>query len=225
MIEHKSISIATQIFEKLERDILSGYYKRGEILTEMRLSESLGVSRTPIREALRRLDQEHIIEMTTKGACVLGITKDDIRDIYEIRMRVEGLAARWACERADGKALAEMKHILELQEFYTIKKDADNIRNMDSAFHLKLYEMSGSMALYDTLEPLHKKIIKYRAASVSHSDRAGHSYKEHWAIYKAIETHNGDLAESLVKEHLQQAMENIELGGDEDGLDDSTKNN
>ena len=90
------ISIADQVFEELERDILSGVYERDEIITEIKLSEALGVSRTPIREALRRLEQEHIIEPTSKGARVIGISRDDIADICEIRLRLEGLAARFA---------------------------------------------------------------------------------------------------------------------------------
>ena len=67
MIEHKTISLADQVFDHLENDILSGKYQRGEILTESKLSTELGVSRTPIREALRRLEQEHIIEESGKG--------------------------------------------------------------------------------------------------------------------------------------------------------------
>lgn len=74
MIEHKTVSLADQVFEHLETDILSGKYQRGEVLTESKLSLELGVSRTPIREALRRLEQEHIIEESGKGAVVLGIT-------------------------------------------------------------------------------------------------------------------------------------------------------
>ena len=78
-MEHKMVSIADQVFEELERDILVGTYARDELLTEIKLSEKMGVSRTPIREALRRLDQEHIIEITPTGARVIGITPDDIR--------------------------------------------------------------------------------------------------------------------------------------------------
>ena len=74
MRERKSISIADQIFEQLERDILSGKYARGELLTELRLSEELGVSRTPIREAIRRLEQENILEEAGRGVTVVGIS-------------------------------------------------------------------------------------------------------------------------------------------------------
>lgn len=92
-MERRSNSIADQIFEILERDILSEKFPRGEVLTENRLSELLEVSRTPVREALRRLEQEHLIEMTTKGALVIGISKEDIVTIYEMRLRLEGMAA------------------------------------------------------------------------------------------------------------------------------------
>ena len=85
MMQHKTVSLADQVFEHLETDILSGKYARGEILTESKLSAELGVSRTPIREALRRLEQEHIIEESGKGSIVIGITENDLIDIFLIR--------------------------------------------------------------------------------------------------------------------------------------------
>ncbi len=88
-MEHKTISLADQVFENLENDILSGKYARGELLTESKLSVTMGVSRTPIREALRRLSQEHIIEETGKGSVVVGITEEDLRDIFIIRLKIE----------------------------------------------------------------------------------------------------------------------------------------
>ena len=90
MTEFKSISLATQVFEKLEEDIITGVYPKGEILTELKLVEQLGVSRTPIREALRRLEQERLIADTGKGSVVLGITEEDLLDIMNIRQRIEG---------------------------------------------------------------------------------------------------------------------------------------
>ena len=110
MTEHKIVSLADCVFDKLENDILSGKYAYGELLTEARLSEELGVSRTPIREAIRRLEQEHILLVTGKGLKVQGITREDIRDIMDIRVRVEGLAAFYAAQRMseeDKKKLQE----------------------------------------------------------------------------------------------------------------------
>ena len=96
MRDHKPISIADQVFEKLERDILSGKYPQGEILSELRLSGELGVSRTPIREAIRRLEQERILDDTGHGLVVVGISRQDMLDIYEIRLQLEGLTAKRA---------------------------------------------------------------------------------------------------------------------------------
>ena len=120
-MEHRTISIADQVFEILEKDILTGVYTRGELLTETKLSEKLGVSRTPIREALRRLEQERLVVGTSRGMRVVGLDTRDIEDIYEIRIRVEGLAARRAAERATGEQLAELKRVLDMQEFFTFK--------------------------------------------------------------------------------------------------------
>ena len=90
---YKRVSLVDRVFEKLENDILSGRYPRGEILTELGLAEELGVSRTPIHDALLRLAEERLIEDTGRGLCVLGITREDLMDIQEIRLNVEGLAS------------------------------------------------------------------------------------------------------------------------------------
>lgn len=208
-MEHKMVSIADQVFEELERDILVGTYARDELLTEIKLSEKMGVSRTPIREALRRLDQEHIIEITPKGAKVIGITPDDIRDIYEIRLRIEGLAARWAAEKASDEAIAAMKEVLDLQEFYTTKSAPEQLKNTDSRFHELLYAASGSNALLDTLAPLHRRIVKYRRASLSGQQRAEQSYDEHRAILQAVVNRDGNEAERLLRRHIENARDNI----------------
>ena len=208
-MERKSVSIADQIFEKLEQDILSGEYARGEVLTEIKLSEQLGVSRTPVREALRRLEQEHIIEVSTRGAVVVGLSAQDIDLIYEIRTRIEGLAVRLAVIKACPQDVEQLRKTVELQEFYTKKGDAENIRNADSEFHKKLYKMSGSAALCDTLTDLHKKILKYRSVSVSKRSRAKSSLAEHKAIFDAIACGNAELAERLTVEHIENARTNI----------------
>ncbi len=203
------ISIADQVFDKLEHDILSGVYERDEILTEIRLSELLGVSRTPIREAMRRLEQEHIIEATSKGARVIGINRGDIADICEIRLRLEGLAARWAAERADEQGVQTLREIVDLQEFYTQKKDPESIKNADSRFHQTIYALCGSTSMQDTLEPLHRKLLKYRRVSVSAHSRAEKSLEEHRAIFEAIAAHDGENAERLTIQHVQNARRSI----------------
>lgn len=209
MIEHKTISLADQVFDHLENDILSGKYQRGEILTESKLSAELGVSRTPIREALRRLAQEHIIEETGKGSVVIGINEKDLEDIFMIRKSLECQVAALAAKNRTDEQLKQLREALEFQEFYLNKKDPDQIKLMDSRFHETLYKLSGSTAFYDTLVPLHKKIQKYRRASVANSSRAEASVAEHRKIYEAIESQNTALAAKYASEHVENAYKHI----------------
>ena len=212
MREHKSISIADQIFEQLEREILSGAYPRGEILSEVGLAKQLGVSRTPVREAIRRLEQENILEETGRGLMVVGISQEDMLDMYDIRLRIEGLAAQRAAKHITDDALKAMRDTLDLQRFYVEKgaeSNSDEIKNLDSRFHEQLYLASGSKAYADTLLGLHKKITKFRRASVSKSSRARLSLEEHEAIYRALAAHDGPAAADAAVEHVRQARDRI----------------
>ena len=219
MRERKSISIADQIFEQLERDILSGKYARGELLTELRLSEELGVSRTPIREAIRRLEQENILEEAGRGVTVVGISQEDMLDMYEIRIRIEGLAAEWAAKRITAEELRGMGETLELQRYYTEKNDSghsDQIKNLDSQFHEMIYRACGSRALTDTLLNLHKKMTKFRMASVSKHSRALQSVEEHEAILAALNAHDSAGANEAMTRHVINARDRMRELGDED---------
>ena len=208
-MEHKYYSLADQIFDRLESDILTGVYPRDSILTELSLCEDLGVSRTPVREAISRLSQEHLIEVLPKGIRVLGITERDLEDIYEIRRHVEGIAAAYAARNADAEGLEALKEALELQEYYVEKRDADRIKSMDSRFHEILYTLSGSSVLYDTLLPLHRKVQRFRKSSVQNTSRADKSVKEHRAIYERILARDESGAFSAMQAHVASAMEHI----------------
>ena len=220
MKERKSISIADQIFEQLERDILSGKYPRGELLTELRLSEELGVSRTPIREAIRRLEQENILEEAGRGVTVVGISKQDMLDMYEIRIRIEGLAAEWAAARIGDEELNQIRETLELQRYYTEKggSHSDQIKNLDSQFHELVYRACGSRALTDTLIGLHKKMTKFRMASVSKQSRALQSVEEHEAILAALSAHDAEAAGEAMTSHVVNARDRMRDMGDADAL-------
>ncbi len=212
MIEHKTYTLADQVFERLETDILSGKYSRGDNLAEMDLCQELGVSRTPIREALRRLQQEHLVEESGKSLKVLGITREDLEDILELRLRTEGLAAAKAARGITEEQLAELKETLELQEFYLGKHDSDHIKGMDSKFHELIYRFSGSTVLYDTLTPLHKKAQRYRKRSVENDSRAQASVEEHRAIYEAIAAHDEQAAAEAILRHTENAKNHIMKG-------------
>ncbi len=209
MTEHKIVSLADCVFDKLENDILSGKYAYGEVLTEARLSEELGVSRTPIREAIRRLEQEHILLVTGKGLTVQGITREDIRDIMDIRVRVEGLAAFYAAQRMSAEDKEKLKNALELQEFYAAKEDSDHMQWQDHEFHETIYAGCGSLTLQNVLVPLHRKAQKYRRASVEKRSRAEASVREHRAIYEAIAAGNAQEAEQQMIRHIENARKSI----------------
>ena len=212
MLTHKTVSLADQVFEHIERDILSGKYERGEIITEGKLSAELGVSRTPVREALRRLDQEHLIEESGKGSVVIGISEKDLEDIFLIRKQLECLAASMAAKNHTDEQLAELKETLELQEFYVAKADTEHVKYMDNKFHRILYKLTGSTVFYDTLVPLHRKIQKYRRASLQSKSRAKESVLEHRKVYEAIASRDEDLAAKTVLEHIENAYNHIKKG-------------
>ena len=212
MLTHKTVSLADQVFEHIERDILSGKYERGEIITESKLSAELGVSRTPIREALRRLEQEHLIEESGKGSIVIGISEKDLEAIFLIRKQLECLAASMAAKNHTDEQLAELKETLELQEFYVTKADTEHVKYMDNKFHRILYKLTGSTVFYDTLVPLHRKIQKYRRASLQSKSRATESVLEHRRVYEAIASRDGDLAAKTVLEHIENAYNHIKKG-------------
>ena len=209
MAEFKTISLATQVFEKLEEDIITGVYPRGEILTELKLVEQLGVSRTPIREALRRLEQERLIADSGKGSVVLGITLEDLVDIMDIRQRIEGLAAYYAAKNLTPEGKKELQQISELQDFYFAKQDVENLRKMDDKFHDMIYHLSNRPVLRDTLLPLHRKSQRYRKISIEDKSRLARSIEEHKEIYKAIVAGNAELASELITSHITKAKENM----------------
>ena len=214
MKEHRNISIADQIFDQLEREILSGKYARGEVLSELRLSKELDVSRTPIREALLRLEQENILKETGRGMEVIGISSEDMLDMYDIRLHLEGEAARRAALHISDEQLTQLLELTELQRYYINKQgnsSSEHTKNLDSEFHELLYTSSGSKAYMDVLIRIHKKMTKYRMASFSKQSRALQSNDEHMAIYQALALHDPNAAEQAAITHVRNAMHRMEL--------------
>ena len=214
-MDYKTVSLSDQVFEHLESNILSGRYQRGEIITELQLCSELGVSRTPIREALRRLFQEHLIEDSPRGTMVLGITPKDFEDMSEIRLRIEDLAVRGFVEHSDADSLKALNEAVDFQEFYLARGDIDQLKALDGRFHEIIYAGCGSMILRDTLSPLHKKIQQYRRNALRTPQRAAHSVREHREILQAIQQRDADLAAERMKQHIQNAMQRGLTDGEE----------
>ena len=205
MREFKTVSLADQVYDRLENDIIQCVYPKGEILTELKLAEQLGVSRTPIREALRRLEQERLITDAGKGSRVLGISADDVLDIMNIREHAEGLASYYATLNMTPEGLQELKHIIDLMDFYFDKWDVEHLRRADDDFHDAICRLSRRTVIKDTLVPLHRKTRRYRKIAMEDKARAACTLKEHHEIYDAIASGDAELARNLATEHIIKA--------------------
>lgn len=206
----RSNSLHSRVYNRIRNDILNGVYEPGESLVELKLSEELGVSRTPVREALRQLELEGLVQsVPNKGATVRGVTEQDIQDIYTIRMLIEGLAARWAAEKITPEELEELKEAVDLEEFYTTKSNYGNLLRFDTRFHDIIFKASKSKPLMYTLSTFHRYVQKARRVSMSSPERAAEVLQEHKAILQAIIDRDADRAEKLMTEHVRNAFINL----------------
>jgi len=203
-------SLRNKIFKYIKTQIINGNYKPGESLVESKLAEELGVSRTPIREAVHLLELEGLVEITpNKGAIVVGISSKDVEDIYAIRQLVEGLAARWAAERISEHDKKEMEKILDLMEFYANRGEIDEVAKLDNQFHHFIYEASGSKILNLTLSNLHQYVQLARQESLQIPDRLDKTLSEHRAILQSFFDNEPQEAEKNVALHVLHAYLNI----------------
>lgn len=209
--DKKGHSLGYNVFKELEKDILDGKIPSGESLTELKLSNELGVSRTPVREAIIQLEQEGLVKITpNKGAVVLGVTNKDIEDIYTIRSYIEGLASKWAAEKISDEEIQRLQETTDLMEFYISKNSSDNVRDLDYRFHHMIYEFSRSRILEHTLSNYHHIIQRYRQLSFITGDRAIKSIEEHRLILNAIAQRDGEAAEKYTIDHIINAKINTQ---------------
>ena len=209
MIDYKVVSLANQVYERIEESILNGVYAPGEILSENKLSADLGVSRTPIREALARLQADRLVGDSPSGTVVLGITQQDVDDMFAVKRRIEAMVTGQTAVRISEEGFAQLKDILEQQEFYAGKGNAEKVRNLDTSFHDVIYSECGSRTFQAILSPLHHKLAKYRKASLEQDDRIFRSVEEHKAIFDAITEKDVKEVENLMQLHIGHAYDNI----------------
>lgn len=205
----KPTSLADQVFDRIETDILTGKYERGTVITENKLSEELGVSRTPIREALRRLEQEHLVEDGVKGMVVIGITPEDAQYIFQIREGVEGFAAGVCALNITDEQIADLAETLDLQIHYLEKGNLEKQTLYDGEFHKKIYKYTGSVVIEDTLTLLHRKAQAFRKQSIIERERAEKSVEEHKEILDAISRHDKNEAEKAMYTHVENARRHL----------------
>lgn len=207
-------SLRGRVFNRIREDILGGKYNQNEELKESAIAAELGISRTPVREALRQLELEGLVNIVpNKGAYVTGISEKDIHDIYVIRSYLEGLCARWACENMTEERLDELEEVIYLSEFHTRKGHHEQVLELDNKFHELIYESSDSKILRHVLSDFHHYVQRVRKLSLSRTERAEESNKEHLAILEAIRKKDGKLAEELAHTHIISTIQNMEDTG------------
>lgn len=207
--EYTGNPIRTHVYKEIERAIFDGDFEPGTSLTEIKLSQQLGVSRTPVREALMQLELEGLIKnIPGKGAVVVGVTESDIYDIYVIRTRIEGLAARKAAEHITDAEILALEEIVELQEFYLSRKDHFQVWHLDTRFHELLYDSCRSRPLRQMLSLFHNYIQKARETSLK-VGRAVDSTAEHRAILEAIRRRDPDESELCMARHVNNARDSF----------------
>ncbi|CCO08603.1 GntR family transcriptional regulator [Desulfotomaculum varum] len=194
------------VFETLREAIISGKLEPGERLMEIQLAEEMGVSRTPVREAIRKLELEGFVVMIPrKGAYVAGISLKDITDVFEVRAALEALAAGLAAERATEEEIEQLERSLLAYSEQTNKQDINGIVESDTDFHDLLYKASRNERLQQIITHLREIIQRVRTVSLSQPGRSKDAVEEHRQIVDAIADRNIELAQNLAREHIYNA--------------------
>ena len=191
------------VFLTLREAILKGKIEPGERLMEIALAERLGVSRTPIREAIRKLELEGLVVMTPrKGAMVAEITLKDLQDVLEIRMTLEKMAAELACKRSTPQDIENLKKLHE--EFVERLSDPDLTRlaEADVRFHDAIYEITQNKRLIQILNNLREQMYRYRLEYIKDEDQRSLLADEHARIIEAIEQRDVEKAKGFSEAHI-----------------------
>ena len=198
------------VFQTLRGAILKGDLKPGERLMELQLASKLGVSRTPIREAIRMLEQEGLaVTIPRKGAEVAKMTEKDMEDVLEIRLSLEGLAVRLSCEKITPAALQELAVAMEDFEVKTRSGQFVEMAKADVKFHEILYKASNNPKLQQLLNNLREQMYRYRVEYLKDDSIYPRLIEEHQKMYDALKSKDSKLAESYVERHLHNQAEAV----------------
>jgi len=204
--KNESKSLTTLIYNKLREDILNAVYKNDEKIIEAKVAEEIGVSRTPVREALKQLELDGLVEnIPNRGVIVKGVTEKDIEDIYTMRIAIEGIAARWSVEKMSEKSLKDLIDIYELMEFYTRKKEVDKTFELNTKFHETIYKAACSRYLEHTLSDFQQFIRSARKKSLSSEGRLEEALGEHKKILDAFIERDVEKAVDALTKHIERS--------------------
>lgn len=194
------------VFENLREAIVEGRLKPGQRLMEVQLAEQLGVSRTPVREAIRKLELEGLVVMLPrKGAYVANMSLKDIIDVLEIRASLEGLGASLAAERISESDLKKVYKISEEFEQSTIDSDIETLLRKDVEFHECIFKATNNKKLHQVINSLWEQVYRFRVTYISDYDASISIVEEHKLIIDAIAKGDSELAKKYATEHIEKA--------------------
>ena len=191
------------VFNTLRQAILTGDFLPGERLMEITLAKRLGVSRTPVREAIRKLELEGLVDMIPrKGAAVARITVSDLKDVLEVRCHLEEFAASIACDRITEEEKAQLTVALKAFEQAIEDKDLRLIAQRDVEFHDVIFRATKNKRLLQIINNLREQIYRYRIEYIKDFGYHETLVKEHKEILDAIFSGNKEAAEKIMRTHI-----------------------
>ena len=191
------------VFKTLREAIITGDLQSGERLMEVKLANELGVSRTPVREAIRKLELEGLVVMTArKGAEVAPINSKDLKEVLEIRSVLESLACELACQNVKPASIKALKEINSDIEAAINEDDDERITKLDVDFHEKIYEMTNNQRLINILHQLKEHIYRYRFAYIRDIKNKNTIVEEHQRIIEDLIDKNGKAAKKDIEHHI-----------------------
>lgn len=198
------------VFNTLRQAILKGEMEPGERLMEIQLAQKLGVSRTPIREAIRKLELEGLVVMIPrKGAEVAHITEKDMKDVLEVRSALEELAAELACKNVTTEKLNELKTANKVFESAIVQQDVVGIVDADVTFHDIIYSMTGNARLIQIINNLQEQMYRYRLEYVKDARTHSILISEHNDIIRQFAARNVDEAKTVIRQHINNQEKGI----------------
>lgn len=203
-----SFSLTDEIADVVRERILKGEYEIGEKIKENQIATELKVSRTPIREAFKLLENEGLIDyVPNRGCFAKGFTKQDVNDIYAVREALEELAVRWSVARITEAELLALEEQVDLMEFYTKKKDKKRVLELNTSFHEVIYASARSRFLAQVLRSYKEYIEKTRKSIFYEQSYLEGILSEHRAIFEAIKERDEEKAVEAISKHLEASQE------------------
>ncbi|MFH1910718.1 MAG: GntR family transcriptional regulator, partial [Pseudomonadota bacterium] len=203
------ISVREKTYDYLKSNILSGRFVPGERLAEEHLAKELGVSRTPVREALHKLEQDGLIEpLESRGFCIPKDSEEEIEDLFELRTVLEGYTLKLICERITDEQIGRLEEIIDKAEVSLRRKRIDEVFQWNTEFHDILYGMvADKRRFYNLIVNIRKYVLRYRKDTLQYLGAAKRTIDGHRQILLALKLKDPDLCERVMRAHIREAKD------------------